>query len=357
LAGEPPAAFIVNGLLALDASTLAARIAAGAVSSHETVVACLDRLASLDRVLGAFVDVRAERAGRGARLRRRRGPRREPRCSARPGHVKSAIEVAGLRVETGSPSRRGIVAGTDAVGVARLREAGAIVLGSTNVADMLMGYESDNPLHGRTNSPWDLERTPGGSSGGESAAIAAGCSAGGIGSDGGSSIRVPAHFTGICGLKPTPGRVPATGHQPACLAVLAHRRGGADGALGGGSAAPASRARRLGRRRSCAVPAGAGRAQTAPEVWWFDTDARAPATPPDASCRVRRRGRSRRAGVCPAADVRRRSMKPPRSGTCSSATPARCCSRRPSARWRPRCRFSPPCTANEDRGPRSRRSA
>src|SRR6478609_7550191 len=82
---------------------------------------------------------------------------------------------------------------------------------------MLMGYESDNPLHGRTANPWDLSRTPGGSSGGESAAIAAGCSAGGIGSDGGGSIRVPAHFTGICGLKPTPGRIPGTGHQPACL--------------------------------------------------------------------------------------------------------------------------------------------
>ena len=82
---------------------------------------------------------------------------------------------------------------------------------------MLMGYESENPLHGRTNNPWDLARTPGGSSGGESAAIAAGCSAGGIGSDGGGSIRVPAHFTGICGLKPTPGRIPGTGHQPACF--------------------------------------------------------------------------------------------------------------------------------------------
>src|SRR6185436_11113344 len=128
-----------------------------------------------------------------------------------------AIEVGGMKCETGSPSRRGIVAEGDAVLVSRLRSAGAIVLGTTNVADMLMGYESVNPLYGRTCSPWSLDRTPGGSSGGESAAIAAGCSAGGIGSDGGGSIRVPAHFTGICGLKPTPGRIPGTGHQPACL--------------------------------------------------------------------------------------------------------------------------------------------
>jgi Asp-tRNA(Asn)/Glu-tRNA(Gln) amidotransferase A subunit family amidase len=77
-----------------------------------------------------------------------------------------------------------------------------------------MAYETDNLLYGRTNNPWDLERTPGGSSGGESAAIAARCSAGGVGSDGGGSIRVPAHFTGICGLKPTPGRIPASGHFP-----------------------------------------------------------------------------------------------------------------------------------------------
>jgi Asp-tRNA(Asn)/Glu-tRNA(Gln) amidotransferase A subunit family amidase len=78
----------------------------------------------------------------------------------------------------------------------------------------LMAWETDNLLYGRTNSPWDLERTPGGSSGGEAAAIAAGMSAGGVGSDGGGSIRVPAHFSGICGLKPTPGRIPATGHFP-----------------------------------------------------------------------------------------------------------------------------------------------
>jgi Asp-tRNA(Asn)/Glu-tRNA(Gln) amidotransferase A subunit family amidase len=77
-----------------------------------------------------------------------------------------------------------------------------------------MAWETDNLLYGRTNSPWDLERTPGGSSGGEAAAIAAGMSAGGVGSDGGGSIRVPAHFSGICGLKPTPGRIPTTGHFP-----------------------------------------------------------------------------------------------------------------------------------------------
>jgi amidase len=80
-----------------------------------------------------------------------------------------------------------------------------------------MAYETANLLHGRTRNPWDLERTPGGSSGGESAAIAAGLSAAGLGSDSGGSVRVPAHFTGICSLKPTPGRIPGRGHLPPCV--------------------------------------------------------------------------------------------------------------------------------------------
>ena len=84
-----------------------------------------------------------------------------------------------------------------------------------------MAWETDNLLYGRTNSPWDFNRTPGGSSGGEAAAIAAGMSAGGVGSDGGGSIRVPAHFSGICGLKPTPGRIPSTGHFPASAGPFA----------------------------------------------------------------------------------------------------------------------------------------
>jgi Asp-tRNA(Asn)/Glu-tRNA(Gln) amidotransferase A subunit family amidase len=113
------------------------------------------------------------------------------------------------------------VAEKDAPLVARLRQAGAIILGVTNTPELLMAWETDNLLYGRTNSPWDLSRTPGGSSGGEAAAIASGCSAGGVGGDGGGSIRVPAHFSGICGLKPTPGRIPATGHFPSAVGPFA----------------------------------------------------------------------------------------------------------------------------------------
>src|SRR5439155_19652062 len=92
---------------------------------------------------------------------------------------------------------------------------GAIVLGKTNCPEFLANYETDNFITGRTNNPWNLELTPGGSSGGEAAAISSFCSAGGVGSDGGGSIRIPAHCCGIAGLKPTPGRVSGAGHFPA----------------------------------------------------------------------------------------------------------------------------------------------
>jgi amidase len=117
----------------------------------------------------------------------------------------------------GSLLHKGKIPAHDAVAVARLRAAGAPILGTTNCPEFLMAYETDNLLHGRTRNPWDLERTPGGSSGGESAAIAAGMSAAGLGSDSGGSVRVPAHFTGICSLKPTPGRIPGRGHLPPCV--------------------------------------------------------------------------------------------------------------------------------------------
>src|SRR5467141_2844686 len=96
----------------------------------------------------------------------------------------------------------------------RLKGAGAILLGNTNTPEYLMAYETNNLLAGKTSNPWNLAHSAGGSSGGEAAAIAAGCSVGGVCSEDGGSVRVPAHFCGICGLKPTPGRIPATGHFP-----------------------------------------------------------------------------------------------------------------------------------------------
>ncbi len=98
-----------------------------------------------------------------------------------------------------------------------MKAAGAVILGTTNCPEFLMAYETDNLLYGRTCNPWSLAHSAGGSSGGEAAAIAAGLSAGGIGSDSGGSVREPAHFTGICSLKPTPGRIPSRGHLPPCV--------------------------------------------------------------------------------------------------------------------------------------------
>ena len=131
-----------------------------------------------------------------------------------PLSMKSNIDVAGWPCPAGSLLRKDYVPSTNAVLVDRLESAGAILLGNTNVPEFLMSYETDSLIQGRTPNPWNLEYSAGGSSGGEAASIASGCSMGGVGSDGGGSIRAPAHACGISGLKPTPGRIAATGHFP-----------------------------------------------------------------------------------------------------------------------------------------------
>jgi amidase len=138
-----------------------------------------------------------------------------------PVTVKSSIAVAGYRCEIGSVLNRGSVPDNNAVVVQRLLDAGAVLLGTTNCPEFLMAYETENLLYGSTRNPWNLAFSAGGSSGGEAAAIAAGLSAGGLGSDSGGSVREPAHFTGICALKPTAGRIPASGHLPPCQGPFA----------------------------------------------------------------------------------------------------------------------------------------
>lgn len=200
----------------LSAAAMVEQIRKKKISPVELVEAHLAQIEKLNPKLNAFAHVDAERARRAARDAET-AVMQEKKLGLLHGvpvSIKSSFEVTGLRCESGTRLRAGYVPGQDAPLVARLRAAGAIVLGVTNTPELLMAWETDNLLYGRTNSPWDLARTPGGSSGGEAAAIAAGMSAGGVGSDGGGSIRVPAHFSGICGLKPTPGRIPATGHFP-----------------------------------------------------------------------------------------------------------------------------------------------
>ena len=134
--------------------------------------------------------------------------------------VKDTIDTAGLRTTAGSRVRADHVPEHDAPAVGRLKSAGAIILGKTNTPEMAIPYETENSVFGRSNNPHNPLTTPGGSSGGEAAAIAACLSPAGIGSDLSGSIRVPAHFCGIAGLKPTVGRVPMEGHTPAAAGPL-----------------------------------------------------------------------------------------------------------------------------------------
>jgi len=188
----------------------------GAVSPVELVEAHLREIERRNPRLNAFVTVLAGQARAEARAREADLKRGEPlgMLHGVPVTVKDSFDVAGLPTQAGSLLRTGHRAAEDAWAVARLRAEGAVLLGKTNTPELLASYETDNAITGRTNHPLDPERTPGGSSGGEAAAIASYCSAGGLGSDGGGSIRVPAHFCGIADLKPTPGRIPGSGHYP-----------------------------------------------------------------------------------------------------------------------------------------------
>ena len=188
----------------------------GQVSIVELSEAYIRQIERLNPQLNAFADFDAERVRKQAKLLQESKAPRGP-LHGLPVTVKSSISTAGFRCEIGSLLHQGEVPTEDAVVVGRLRGAGALILGTTNCPEFLMAYESANLLHGRVCNPWDLARTPGGSSGGEASAIAAGLSACGLGSDSGGSVRVPAHFTGICSFKPTPGRFPGRGHLPPCV--------------------------------------------------------------------------------------------------------------------------------------------
>jgi Asp-tRNA(Asn)/Glu-tRNA(Gln) amidotransferase A subunit family amidase len=186
------------------------------ISPRDVIEAHLARIEKLQPKLNAFVHLDAEGARRQALAAEASVLRGDAvgMLHGVPISIKSCIDVAGWPCPAGSRLRADYVAGEDAVLVSRLRAAGAILIGNTNVPEFLMAYETDNAVSGKTSNPWELSRSAGGSSGGEAAAIASGCSMGGVGSDGGGSVRIPAHSCGISGLKPTPGRIPGTGHFP-----------------------------------------------------------------------------------------------------------------------------------------------
>jgi Asp-tRNA(Asn)/Glu-tRNA(Gln) amidotransferase A subunit family amidase len=206
----------MNELVLRPAVEQAGLIRDGKISVSELAEAHILQIERLNPQINAFADFDAERVRAQARsLEAEHGPRGP--LYGLPVTVKSSIATAGLKCEIGSRLRGGERPAEDAVAVQRLRAAGALILGTTNCPEFLMAYETDNQLYGRTANPWDLGRTAGGSSGGEAAAIAACMSAAGLGSDSGGSVRIPAHFTGICSLKPTPGRIPRRGHLPPCV--------------------------------------------------------------------------------------------------------------------------------------------
>ena len=204
-----------------SAASLARAIRARQVSSEEVVDAYLRRIEAINPALNSVVQVRAEEARAEARRAdealarsKRVGP-----LHGVPFTVKDTYDVADMICTCGTKGRAAFVAQQDATAVARVRAAGAIVLGLTNLPELCMACESDNLVYGRTNNPYDLTRTPGGSSGGEAATIAAGGSPLGLGTDSGGSIRMPAHFCGVAGLKATWGRVPLTGVFPPPLGM------------------------------------------------------------------------------------------------------------------------------------------
>ncbi len=197
-------------LLAMSGIELARAIASGEVTAVEAVEAHIARIEAVNPKLNAVVVKRYDEARAEARAADERRARGEPLGPLHgvPVTIKDALDVTGTPSTYGLPSRARTLATEDDIYVRRLREAGAIILGKTNVPQLLLYIESDNPLYGRANNPWDLERTPGGSSGGQAAIIAAGGSPLGLGTDLGGSIRVPSAFCGVVGMKPTTGRTP-----------------------------------------------------------------------------------------------------------------------------------------------------
>jgi amidase len=199
-------------ILALPLVDLAAQIRRNELTSEAAVSAFLARIDAVNPKLNAVVQIQHEAAMAKAREadllpREKRGA-----LHGVPITIKDSLDTAGIISTGGTKGRANYIPPRDATAVARLKAAGAIILGKTNTPDLTMAFETNNLVYGRTNNPFDVTRTPGGSSGGAAAIVAAHGSPLDIGSDTGGSIRVPSHFCGIAGIKPTAGRVSRAGH-------------------------------------------------------------------------------------------------------------------------------------------------
>src|SRR5437763_796350 len=205
-----------DAITSASAGELAEAIRSKKLTSKAIVEAHLERIAKVNPKLNAVVQLTAEAARKEADeadAALARGDIKGPLHGV-PITIKDTLETAGVICTGGTKGRANFVPKADATAVARLRNAGAIVLGKTNVPELAGALESDNLIYGRTNNPYDLTRTPGGSSGGEAALIAACGTPFGLGSDAAGSVRLPAHFCGIASLKPTSGRLSRAGHVP-----------------------------------------------------------------------------------------------------------------------------------------------
>ena len=199
-----------------SATTLTARLRRRELGSRELLEEYLDRVERLDPGLGAVVTLDTDRARAEAAAADEAAARGEPLgpLHGLPVTVKDSIETASLRTTAGAPELVDHVPDRDATAVARLRAAGAIVFGKTNTPAWAGEAQTYNAVAGTTNNPWDRTRSPGGSSGGPAAAVAAGLTGLDIGSDLGGSIRMPAGYCGVYGLRPSYGLVPTRGHLP-----------------------------------------------------------------------------------------------------------------------------------------------
>jgi amidase len=215
-------AWIVNEQLHYAPVTeLAEAIRAKRVSSLEVVRTCLRRIAEVNPTINAVVRLAddAEDQARKADAALAAGSSPGPLHGV-PFTIKDSLDTAGLVTTAGTTGWGERVPERDATVVARLKAAGGVLLGKTNTPEFTWSDETDNLVYGRTNNPYDPDRTPGGSSGGPGAIVAAGGSPFDIGSDTGDSIRQPSHVCGIAGIKPTSGRVPRTGHTPSFRGIL-----------------------------------------------------------------------------------------------------------------------------------------
>ncbi|HEY4554749.1 MAG TPA: amidase [Bacillaceae bacterium] len=205
-----------NHVLDLDALTIAAAIRKGDITSSDTVKAYISHLQAINNDLNCLVEDRYEEALKEAEQADRsvKNGKSSGSLFGVPISMKESFHVKGMRTTGGLPHRKDIVEAEDADIVARLKSEGAIILGKSNTPTLCFCQETENKLYGRTNNPWNVERTAGGSSGGEGVLIAAGGAAAGIGSDIGGSIRFPSHFNGVIGFKSGNGQVSDKGSFP-----------------------------------------------------------------------------------------------------------------------------------------------